>query len=149
MSHRVFCLLPIVLLALVNTGCSSNQANLEKSIREEMKSKMGVDITSFDLKKLTDGSYTGTATAQNGDEYEVIAAAPSGNTISWKAVPGKAVVERNVREAVEKQESAKVKSLELTRKAPGVYSGPAELSTGRKLTVTTHMEGTNLMMKWE
>src|SRR5262249_10847761 len=65
MLRRVVLLLPVVVFALLVSGCAPSQGEVERSIREEMKSKMGVVITSIELKKQADGSYVGTATAQN------------------------------------------------------------------------------------
>jgi len=147
MLHRFVLLVPIVLLSLFVWGCSPSQRDVENSIREEMKSSLGVNITSLDLKKQGDGSYVGTATAANGDVYDVTTSPPSNNKIEWKAIPGQAMVERLVRAGLKEQLSANVKSLQLTKNGPGSYTGPAELETGSKVIVTTRMEGVNL--RWE
>jgi hypothetical protein len=135
-----------VLLFLVS-GCGPRQSDIERSIRDEMKSSLNVVITSIDLKKLSDGGYTGTATAQNGDVYEVTALPPKNNKSEWKAIPGQAMVEQVVRSGLEKQLSCKVKTLQLTKNGPGIYTGPAELSTNQRVIVTTRMEGKQLL--WE
>jgi hypothetical protein len=147
MFRRVWLLVPAILLACLAAGCGVGQADIERSIRDEMKSKMGVVITSFDLKKQGDGSYVGTATAQSGDVYDVTTETPKGDTIQWKAVPGQAMVDKIVRDGMEQQLGAKVKTLQLTRKGPGNYTGPAELVTGVKMNVSTHMDGMQLL--WE
>ena len=147
MLSRFVLLVPIILLSLLVSGCSPGQGEIEKSIRDEMKSQLNVVITSLDLKKQSDGSYTGSATAQNGDVYEVTTSPPKNNKIEWKAIPGQAMVERIVREGLEQRLSAKVTTLQLTRNGPGIYTGPAELATGSKVIVTTRMEGTQFL--WE
>jgi hypothetical protein len=147
MLRRIVSVLPIALTVFLVSGCSPSQAEVEQSIRDEMKSSLGVAITSLDLKKQNDGSFLGTATAQNGDVYDVTTSKPSGDKIEWKAVPGQAMVETVVRAGIQEQLSATVKTMQLTKKGPGEYTGPAELSNGAKVTVTTHMDGTQL--KWE
>jgi hypothetical protein len=147
MLNRFVLLVPIVLLSLLVWGCSPSQRDVENSIRDEMKSALRVNITSLDLKKQGDGSYVGTATAENGDVYDVTTSPPSNNKIEWKAVPGQAMVEKLVRAGLKEQLSAEVKSLQLTKNGPGSYTGPPELSTGSKVIVTTRMEGVNL--RWE
>jgi hypothetical protein len=147
MVPRFVLLIPGVLLAFLVSGCGPGQRDIEKSIRTEMKSKMGVNMTSIDLKKQADGSFLGTATAENGDVYDVTTGPPKGNKIEWKALPGPAMVERVVRGGMEQQLSGKVKTLQLTKNGPGNYTGPAELTDGRKVVVTTRMEGMNLV--WE
>jgi hypothetical protein len=114
-----------------------------------MKTSLGVEITSTNLTKQSDGSYTGTATAANGDVYEVTTEVPKGGQVEWKAVPGQAVVERTVRDAMNAQLPAKVKTLSLTRQGPGIYSGTGELEDGTRLKVSTSMEGKNLNWKAE
>jgi hypothetical protein len=146
MVPRVVLAVLIALLATLVSGCGPSQANIEKSIRETMKSQQGVNITSIDLKKQADGTYVGTATAENGDVYDVTTS-PAGNKgIEWKALPGQAMVEKRVREGLE-QQLGKVKSLQLTKHGPGTYEGPAELTTGAKVIVTTRMAGNQIM--WE
>ena len=147
MLRRAVLVIPIALLALLGTGCDSSRSNIEKSIRDEMKSQMGVVITSFDLKKQGNGGYAGTATAQNGDVYDVTTSPPNNNRIEWKAIPGQAMVEKLLHTGIEQQLGAKVKSLQITKTEPGNYTGSAELETGFKVTVTTRMEGKNLL--WE
>ena len=140
--HRI----PMLLLVVVS-GCSPSQGDVEKSIRDELKDKLSVEIASFDLKKQGDGSYLGTATAKTGDVYEITSLPPKGTTLKWEAVPGQALVEAVVRKGLAKQLATNVKTLELTRIGPGTYNGPAELETGIRLIVTTRMEGGQLL--WE
>jgi hypothetical protein len=137
---------PLALLALA-AGCAPSKADIDRSIREEMKTSLGVEITSTDLKKQSDGSYAGTATAANGDVYEVTTNPPKGTRIEWKAIPAQAVVERTVRDGMNAQLPSKVKTLSLTKESPGVYKGTAVLEDGSKMNVSTKMEGKNLL--WE
>ncbi len=147
MVRRIVFLAPIVLVTFLAAGCGPSQRDIESSIRTEMKTKLAVTIASFDLKKQPDGTYLGTATAENTDVYDVNTFPAAGNGVQWKAVPGQAMVEKIVRAGLEQQMGGKVLSLQLTRNGPGDYIGPAELSTQLKMQVTTRMEGTNL--KWE
>ena len=147
MSHRMLLLIPALFLALFASGCGVSQADIEKSVREGMKTKLSVDVASIDLKKQENGSYLGTATAQTGDVYDVVTVPPKDNKVEWNAIPGQAMVEKTVRTGLETQLSTKVKSLQLTKSAPGTYSGPAELESGSKVMVKTHLEGAQLM--WE
>jgi hypothetical protein len=79
--------------------------------------------------------------------YDVTTLAPSGNKIEWKAVQGQVMIEKMLREGIKQQVGSDVKTLQLTKSAPGTYAGTAELATGAKYKVSTHMEGTTL--KWE
>jgi hypothetical protein len=135
------------LLFLFAVGCTPSQSDVEKSIRDEMKSGLGVMVQSLDVKKQSDGSYLGTATTENGDVYDVTTLPPKNGTVEWKAVPGQAMVEKMVREGLEKQLGSPVKTMTLTKNGPGTYSGPAELQNASKVNVTTKMEGT--MFLWE
>jgi hypothetical protein len=146
MFFRVSLAIPVVLFAVLIAGCGPSQANIEKSIRETMKSQQGVTITSIDLRKQADGTYVGTATADNGDVYDVNTLASKNSMVEWKALPGPAMVEKRLREGLE-QQLGKIKSLQLTKHAPGSYEGSAELTTGAKLIVTTRMNGNQIM--WE
>jgi hypothetical protein len=144
---RVVLVVLFGLLALTATGCAPGQAEVENAIRTEMKAKMGVVIKSVDLKKQSDGSFIGTATAENGDVYDVTTTAPKGNLLEWKATFGQALVEKAVRAEIEKRMGSKVKTLQLNKHGPGNYSGRAELESGVKMTVTTRLDGTQLLME--
>jgi hypothetical protein len=134
-------------LALLAAGCAPGKSDIEKSVREEMKTQLGLEITAIDLTKKDDGSYAGTATAANGDVYDIVTGKPSGNKIEWKAYPSQSVIEKTVRSELESQMKTKVKSLALASKGEHVYEGKAELENGMKMKVSTHMDGTQL--KWE
>ena len=73
---------------------------------------------------------------------------PQGGKAEWKAIPGKALVERTVRESMDAQLPSKIKTLNLTRQGPGVYTGPAVLENGEKLNVSTSMDGKVLNCSW-
>lgn len=120
------------------------QASVEKLIREHMKTSLDADVTVADMKKQPDGSYTGTATAANGDTYEVTAGAPTQAGIQMNYVAGQNTVERLVREDIEKQTKAKIKSFALTRKGPGTYTGTATQENGGVLVVNTKLDGNSL-----
>ena len=163
MWHRFFLLASSFLLAMLNCGCQRSQPSqddVEKSIRAEMKSKIGVDIKSFDLKIKADGSYTGTATTDAGADYGVTAAPLKNNKIEWKAVPDLESVERMVEAQIKNRIDGMkptwirwkklrwVKSLKLTYQGPGIYRGPVELISGQRgVIVSTRLEGTQLL--WE
>jgi hypothetical protein len=137
--------LPVVLLAALVAGCGPTQGDIEKSIRDEMKAKTGTIITSFSLTKNADGSFVGTATAQNGDVYDVSTKPPVGGKMEWKCIPGQAMVERVVTQGIQQQLSLTITSFQLTKSGPGIYSGTAVATTGAKVSVSTHMEGAQLM----
>lgn len=147
MFRRLVCITSTVALALLVSGCSPSQNDIEKSIRDGMKTNLGVRVSSLDLKKQADGSYAGTAVAQNNEVYDVTTTPVKDNKVEWKAIPGQATVERKVREGLEQQLSTKVKTLQITKIGPGNYTGSAELATGAKVNIKTHMEGQQLM--WE
>jgi hypothetical protein len=146
MSSRVF-RSAALLCAILVAGCAPSQADVERSIRNEMKSTLDVVIASIDLQKQGDGVYLGTATAENGDVYDVTTTPTKDNKVEWNAIPGQATVERLVRAGLETQLASKVTSLQLTKRGPGDYTGPAELASGVKVIVSTRMEGPQLL--WE
>jgi hypothetical protein len=151
---RLKLLVPAALVAVFAIGCAPNKEDIEKSIREEMKAGRGVEITSIDLTKQSDGGYTGTATATNGDVYDVTTKPPKGSRLEWKAVPSQPVVERILREMMdkdflEKELAISVASLTLTKESSEKYSGTAVLSNGQKVAVTAVWEGANLQAEWK
>lgn len=95
MCYRANFLLLLLLFEVLGTGCNFDQLSnkrktgnlsqpeLERDIREFMKSERNIDITSFSLKNEADGSYSGTATARNGNFYDVIITPPG--TTGWPA----------------------------------------------------------------
>ena len=148
MSRYLALAVPVCLVALL-VGCAPTKGDIEKSLREEMNSKLNVEITSTNLTKQADGGYTGTATARNGDTYDVTVKPPKGREFEWQSVAGQVMVEKNLREWLEGQYKSKVKTIALNKKEPGVYDGTAVLENDLKLKLSTHLEGTQLMMNAE
>jgi hypothetical protein len=146
--HRNFLVTVLALSFLYAAGCNRDKANIENSIREGMKSQLNIEITSIDISKQSDGTYSGTATASNGDVYEITTEPPKDNQVMWKATPSQSVVERRVSETLESELKIKVKKLTLTKKGSGEYEGKAELESGAKLKVTVGMEQNQPMIKW-
>jgi hypothetical protein len=144
---RSFALVLAVCLVAGLAGCAPSTNDIDKALREEIKSKMNVEITSTNLTKQPDGSYTGTATAANGDVYDVTVSQPKRGEFQWKAIAGQALVEKKLREWLEGEYKSKVKTLVLTKREPGVYNGTTVLENDLKLNVSTHLEGGQLMMK--
>jgi hypothetical protein len=144
---RALCLTPCVVLTLLTTGCSPSQGDIEKSIRDEMKSKMNVEIKTFDLKKQADGSYLGTATADNGDVYDITTEAPQGNKISWKATPSKTTIERMIKEMVAAQLKLKVTSITLEKKEGMDYAGHATTEQGVTLDLSAKWTGNDYQLQ--
>lgn len=112
MCCRAHFLVLFALFAVFGTGCGSSQpsiapskseglsqADLERDIREKMKSKRDVELVSFDLKRHADGSYSGTAAARNSDLYDV-SIAP---TMAWEVKPRHEYNLRNKKPAVKGQ----------------------------------------------
>lgn len=147
MSRYFALVLPVCFAVL--SGCAPSKGDIEKSIKDEMKTSMNVEITSTNLTKGADGGYTGTATAANGDVYDVTAETPKGGRSAWTAIPAQSTVERMVREKIENDNKVKVKSIALTKQGPGVFSGTLELEGGGKMKVSTSMEGKNMNWKAE
>jgi hypothetical protein len=145
MFQRVVGRLACLIVFLVS-GCNPGQSDIEKSIREGMKSQMSVDITTIDIKKQSDGSYIGTCTASNGDVFDVTTDAPSGGKIAWKAAPGKAALERSLREIISNQLHLKVKSMNLTKEGKN-YSGTADTEEGVKLNVSATWTGSQFSLQ--
>lgn len=143
----VFCSLPV--------ACAPSQADIEKSIRDEMKSKNNVTITTIDLTKNADGTYTGTAIAENGDVYDVTTKLPERGKIEWQAVESQSTrdkkmiveVHRVVREGMEEQYKTKVKVLNMQKAEGNKYEGKAETEIGLKYSVKAEVEG--VQIKWE
>lgn len=146
---RILSLVAPAVLAVFAIGCTPRQNDIEKSIREGMKADQNVEIKTIDLTKQSDGGYTGTATADNGDEYEIIVNKPRGSRVDWRAVPSQPMVERIVRGGMDEKLKSKVKTLNLTKESPGTYYGTAELEDGTKLNVSTKMEGNALTWQAE
>lgn len=140
--------IPALLLALL-AGCGPSKNDLDKSIKAEMKSSMNVEITSTNLTKQSDGGYTGTATATNGDIYDVTVEPPKSGRTEWKAIPSQSMVEKMMREGIETQVKVKVKALSLTKQGPGTFTGTADLENGLKMNVSTNMEGRSMRWKAE
>jgi hypothetical protein len=146
MPRSLVLLVPVCLVATL-VGCAPSKGDIDKSIKEEMKTSLGLDITSTDLTKKADGGYTGTATAANGDVYDVEVEPSKSGKAEWKAVPSKPTVEKMVREMIDNQIKIKVKSLDLSKQGFGSYTGTATLENGQKMKVTGTMEGKNLNLK--
>jgi hypothetical protein len=99
--HRVLKLIVPALIAVFTLGCEPSKENIEKSVREGMKTNLDVDVTSCDLTKQPDGGYVGTATATNGDVYDVTIKPPRGTRVEWRAIPPQAAIERDMRKDLE------------------------------------------------
>jgi hypothetical protein len=145
MIRTIICLSLFILFVAFSGGCAPSQDKIEESIREEMKKNLSVNITSFDLKKQSDGSYVGTATADNGDVYDVTTRPPEGNKIEWRAYPSQLMLEKKFREEIESMPGSKVKSLTLTKQEGIKYTGTAELENGLKFNLRAELEGTQVM----
>ena len=48
---RTAALVPVCLVAALVVGCAPGKSDIEKSIRDEMKSSLGVEIAKVDLDK--------------------------------------------------------------------------------------------------
>lgn len=123
-----------VVAALFVSGCrEATQQDVEKAIRDGMKKKMDIEVTSLELKKKPEGNhrYVGTATAQNGDVYDVFGIAYTREQIDWGACPVLAQVEKQLRTELEQKFKEKVKSMQLSKEGGTNYSGLAELADGR------------------
>jgi|GEM_PF-4130233 len=123
-------------------------AEIERKVTEGMLEQMKVRFVSMSLVEEPKETFTGTAKAENDDEYE-IAVVLRGGLIDWKAIPGRVWVERFLRAGLRDQLRSDVASLNLTRSSPGHFSGRAVLKNGTKLDVSTFMEGRELRWKGE
>ena len=148
MSRYLARALPVCFVALLS-GCAPGKSDIEKSIKDEMKSSLGVEVVSVNLTKQSDGSYTGTATAVNGDVYDVACDPPKGGKAEWRAFPSQAMLERDMRKDLEEKAKGKVKSLTLTKQGPGTFTGTAVFEDGSKAKVSTTVEGKQVMSKYE
>ena len=69
----------------------------------------------------------GTATAANGDTYDVVAQPPKGGRSEWTATPAQVTIEKMLRDMINAQNTSKVKTLAVTKQGPGAYTGTATL----------------------
>lgn len=146
MSRRLALTGLLPLLAFAVAGCGVSQRDVENQIRVEMGRNMGVTVWSFDLKEEPDASYVGTATTTRGDVYDVTAKVVDGKP-DWKAIPGQAMMEADIRRGIERQYSRRLKTLQLTKTSPGVFFGKAELATGERFDLKAHFDGREV--KWD
>jgi uncharacterized protein with FMN-binding domain len=164
MIRRTLICIAIFAPAIWVCGCAPpGQSELEKSIRDEMKSKNNVNIVSFDLKKQDDGTYVGTATADNGDVYDVKTKPPSKGKMEWETRISDATLEKYAlaerdsnllaevtkvtREGLEQKLKTKVTELNLSKVADNKYEGTAETENKKKLKVKAEVDG--MAIKWE
>jgi hypothetical protein len=134
-----FALLSALLAACA--GCGPSKSAIESSIRDEMKKSMNVEVSAIDLTKQPDGGYTGTATTTAGDAYDVQVSPTQGNRTEWKAVPGQAMLEKQVSTEIAKQVGSQVKSFALNKTGFGTYTGTATLANGQRMDVRTMLDG--------
>jgi len=121
MRRGTIVLVLIGLIAFAIGGCAPSHSDIEKSIKEEMKSKLNVNITAVNLMKQGDGSYIGTATADNGDVYDVTTGPPQRSKIEWRAYSAQATL----REGMRTQLKVNVTSMALSKQGDGSYVGTA------------------------
>jgi hypothetical protein len=116
---------------------------IERMIRDHLATNMQVAAT--EVKKQSDGGFTGTATATNGTVYEVSASAPTARGIALNATLAQPTIENRVRADIEAKLDARVKGFALTRHGPCHFTGTATLTDGTLLDVETHLEGAQLV----
>lgn len=104
--------------------------SLENSIRQEMKSKRGVEITEIDLSKVADGGLGGTATAANGDVYELQVDKSDGSRRAWTARPSKKMLEREITALMANSSLGTATTIDIAKTDSGGYEGTATTSTG-------------------
>ena len=157
MFRRALNLFVLFVLCTLPIACAPSQADLEKSIRDEMKSKNNVNITSVNLTKNADGSYTGTAVGENGDVYDITTKAPENGKIEWQAKDSQSThdkkalgeVTRVVREGMEEQHKTKVTALSLSKVSDNKFEGKAETETGGKFAIKAELEGAQIKWEWK
>jgi hypothetical protein len=138
--------LALVLPWLAGCGAPS-QADVERTVRDGMKVERGVEVKEVNLTQQPGGAYTGTATADNGDTYDVVVDRPRAGKVRWRATATQPTVERLLRERIERTHGSPVAKLELTRESEGSYYGTFTLEAGTRWTVTANTEGVEL--KWQ
>jgi uncharacterized protein with FMN-binding domain len=132
---RYFALAVTVCLVAVLVGCAPSKGDIEKSIKDEIKSRLGVEATAVNPTKQSDGGYTGTATAANGDVYDITVAPASRRRAEWKAVVSQGTVERMLRDHLKNNLKMEVAKMELTKEPDGNYSGTATATNGETIEV--------------
>lgn len=128
-------------------GCGPSRADIEHSIRDEMKNGMNVEITKIDLAKQPDGGYTGTATATTGDVYDVEVQAPKGNRSEWKALPTPAVLEKQLAKNLGAKLGDQLKSVHVNKIGGGLYAATVILASGERLEMRSKMVGNQVMFE--
>jgi|GEM_PF-6656821 len=134
-------------LGFLVVGCAPSEREVEQVIREGLKVDQDVDVVTVNLTKQPDGGYLGTATATNGDTYDVTVEPPKGGRVRWRAAASQAMVERFVRERIEERYFSKVKALDLKKQGNGTYTGTAELEDGNRIQISATTTGQKL--RWE
>ncbi len=141
-----FAILVVCSFACAGCGGTPSQAEVEKTVRDGMKATQGVEVEKLTLAE-QGGGYVGTATATNGDTYDVTVSPPKRGRFQWNAVASQATVERILREKIERTHQLRVVRLELAKESPGAYTGTVELEDGTRWKVSTSMMGSEL--KWQ
>lgn len=131
-------------LGFLVVGCAPSEREVEQVIREGLKVDHDVDVATINLTKQPDGGYLGTATATNGDTYDVTVEPPKGGRVRWRAAASQAMVERFVRERIEERYFIGVKTLELKKQSNGTYTGTAELVDDSKIQISVTTTGQKL-----
>ncbi len=104
--------------------------SLKNSIKQEMKSTRRVDITDINLAKSADGGLSGTATASNGDVYDLQVDKPGGSRQAWTASPSKKMLEREISTMMAKSSLGTAGTIDITKTDSGGYVGSATTSAG-------------------
>lgn len=125
-----FTALALLVCLIGLASCTPSPFDVEQSVRGEMQTKMGIELSALDLAKQPDGSYTGTATVVNGDVYEVAVDPPGSGRIKWRAVATQATIERMLRDHLEGNLHLNVKTMEVKKQPDGSYAGTATATNG-------------------
>jgi hypothetical protein len=144
------CLLVLTALSVcLLSGCGPSKGQVETEVKKGMEEKLGKKVSSLSLSENGKDAYSGNATLDNGDTYDLTVTV-SGRTIEWKALPSKATLEKQARGLLESNiPGAKVTDLSLEKQPDGNYKGHATMTTGMRLALSGTWEGANFKLEWK
>lgn len=103
----------------------------ERTVKESMRARMGVEITALTLNGQPDGGRTGTATTADDETYTVTITPPAAKgQVEWKAIPSQATLEKRIRNHIKTASNTDVQELRLRELVHG-YEGAATTTDGR------------------
>jgi hypothetical protein len=142
------CCLPVLtaLAVCLLSGCGPTKGQVESEVKKMLESQLKITVSSLSLQETGPKAYSGTATSDRGDTYE-LAVKVEGDTIHLKAIPDRAGVEKEFRKMIESQgKGLTIASFSgLKRDDEMCYTGKATLNNGQVMTLSTSWQGEQYM----